>query len=213
MNFLRTVHFREFRPRVVRWFFLLTLILILSPLSAADAGAQIPTVHIPTVTGTDRGIVVTVRNDPANPQINLRGGPGTEYDRVGTMVIGQEATAIGRTEGGNWLLIEYPGGPGGYAWVYRMYVDYFGELPVVEVPGTPTPRVTNTIDPTLAARFIVTLEPTRLATFTQPPPLVIPTFVGATAGTDNGTVPMGLIVIVLFILGLTIGLFALAQRR
>ena len=112
MNFLRTVHFREFRPRVARWFFLLTLILILSPLSAADAGAQIPTVHIPTVTGTDRGIVVTVRNDPANPQINLRGGPGTEYDRVGTMVIGQEATAIGRTEGGNWLLIEYPGGPG-----------------------------------------------------------------------------------------------------
>ena len=136
-----------------------------------------------------------------------------QYDRVGTMVIGQEATAIGRTEGGNWLLIEYPGGPGGYAWVYRLYVDYFGELPVVEVPGTPTPRVTNTIDPTLAARFIVTLEPTRLATFTQPPPLVIPTFVGATAGTDNGTVPMGLIVIVLFILGLTIGLFALAQRR
>ena len=83
----------------------------------------------------------------------------------------------------------------------------------LKVPGTPTPRVTNTIDPTLAARFIVTLEPTRLATFTQPPPLVIPTFVGATAGTDNGTVPMGLIVIVLFILGLTIGLFALAQRR
>ena len=78
----------------------MTLILILSPLSAADAGAQIPTVHIPTVTGTDRGIVVTVRNDSANSQINLRGGPGTEYDRVGTMVIGQEATAIGRTEGG-----------------------------------------------------------------------------------------------------------------
>ena len=39
------------------------------------------------------------------------------------------------------ISLGYPGGPGGYAWVYRLYVDYFGELPVVEVPGTPTPRV------------------------------------------------------------------------
>ncbi len=180
---------------------------------AAVVSAQIPTVHIPTVTSTDRGVVVTVKNDPSNPQINVRGGPGTEYDRVGTMVIGQQASAIGRTEGGNWLLIEYPGGPGGYAWVYTLYVDFLGDLPVVEIPGTPTPRVTNTIDPTLAARFILTNEPTRLATFTQPAPLVIPTFIGATAGTANGTVPVGLIVIVLFILGLTTGLIALVQRR
>lgn len=198
--------------QVRRFFAFALLIGFLCTLHGRTA-AQIPTVHIPTVTGTDRGVVVTVKNDPANPQINVRGGPGTEYDRVGTMVIGQQASAVGRTEGGNWLLIEYPGGPGGYAWVYNLYVDYLGDLPVVEIPGTPTPRVTNTIDPTLAARFVVAVEPTRLATFTQPAPLVVPTFVGVTTGTARGGVPMGLVVIVLFILGVTIGLFTLAQRR
>lgn len=188
--------------------------LLLLGMRSSFVHGQIPTVHIPTVTGTDRGIVVTVKNDPANPQINLRGGPGTEYDRVGTMVIGQQAPARGRTEGGNWILIEYPGGPGGYAWVYSLYVDYLGDLPVVEIPGTPTPRVTNTIDPTLAAKFIITMEPTRLATFTQPAPLVVPTFIGASEGTTgSGALPMGMVIIVLFILGTTIGLFTLAQRR
>ena len=68
---------------------------------------QIPTVNIPTVTGTDRGVVVRVKNDDSNPQINVRSGPGTEYDRVGTLVSNQEVVGKGRTEGGSWILIEY----------------------------------------------------------------------------------------------------------
>ena len=120
---------------------------------------QIPTVDIPTVTGTDRGVVVRVKNDDSNPQINVRSGPGTEYDRVGTLVSNQEVVGKGRTEGGSWILIEYQGGPDGYAWVYSSYVDYVGDLPIVVVPNTPTPRITNTIDPTLAAQFIITVEP------------------------------------------------------
>ncbi len=175
--------------------------------------AQIPTVSIPTVTSTDPGVVVTVKNDPANPQINLRAGPGTEYDRVGTMVIGQKAVAKGRTEGGNWLLLEYPGGPGGYAQVYAIYVNYLGDLPIVTIPATPTPRVTNTIDPTLAAQFIITVEPTRLATFTQPAPLSIPTFPASQNRSVSETIPVGLIIVFCGILGIIIGLFTLAQRR
>ncbi len=175
--------------------------------------AQIPTVSIPTVTSTDQGVVVTVKNDPANPQINLRSGPGTEYDKVGTMVIGQKAVAKGRTEGGGWILLEYAGGPGGYAWVYSSYVDYLGDLPIVMIPNTPTPRITNTIDPTLAAQFIITVEPTRLATFTQPVPLSIPTFRTNQSSAINRAIPMGLVISASAILGLIIGLFTLAQRR
>jgi hypothetical protein len=175
--------------------------------------AQIPTVSIPTVTSTDQGVVVTVKNDPANPQINLRSGPGTEYDKVGTMVINQKAVAKGRTEGGGWILIEYAGGPGGYAWVYSSYVDYLGDLPIVTIPNTPTPRITNTIDPTLAAQFIITVEPTRLATFTQPVPLSIPTFRTNQSSVINRTIPMGLVISASAILGLIIGLFTLAQRK
>lgn len=188
-------------------------VLLFSSILNVPTNAQIPTVSIPTVTSTDAGVVVTVKNDPANPQINLRSGPGTEYDRVGTMVIGQKAVAKGRTEGGNWLLIEYAGGPGGFAWVYASYVDYLGSLPIVIIPPTPTPRVTNTIDPTLAAQFIITVEPTRLATFTQPAPLVVPTFQSSAAAGRTGGIPFGLIIISTGMLGLIVGLFAISQRR
>lgn len=174
---------------------------------------QIPTVDIPTVTSTDRGVVVKVKNDESNPQINVRSGPGTEYDKVGTMLINQEAVAKGRTEGGNWLLIDFQGGPNNEAWVYSAYVDYAGEVPIVIIPNTPTPRVTNTIDPTLAAQFIITVEPTRLATFTEPAPLVIPTFQVNTGLTMTGNVPMAMVILICLILGIIIGLFALSQRR
>lgn len=174
---------------------------------------QIPTVDIPTVTGTDPGVIVRVKNDESNPQINVRSGPGTEYDRVGTLLANQTVIGKGRTEGGSWILIEYMGGPDNYAWVYSSYVDYTGDLPIVVVPNTPTPRITNTIDPTLAAQFIITVEPTRLPTFTEPAPLVIPTFQTVTGVNVSGGVPMGMIILICGILGVIIGLFALSQRR
>ena len=174
---------------------------------------QIPTVDIPTVTSTDRGVVVKVKNDESNPQINVRSGPGTEYDRVGTLVANQEVVGKGRTAGGSWILIEYQGGPDGYAWVYSSYVDYTGDLPIVVVPNTPTPRITNTIDPTLAAQFIITVEPTRLPTFTEPAPLSIPTFQTVAGVNVTGGVPMGMVIVICGILGIIIGLFALSQRR
>ena len=174
---------------------------------------QIPTVDIPTVTSTDRGVIVRVKNDESNPQINVRSGPGTEYDRVGTLLANQEVTGKGRTEGGSWILIEYQGGPDGYAWVYSSYVDYVGDLPIVVVPNTPTPRITNTIDPTLAAQFIITVEPTRLPTFTEPAPLQIPTFETVAGVNVTGGVPMGMVILICGILGIIIGLFTLSQRR
>ena len=178
-----------------------------------SAFLQIPTVNIPTVTSTDRGVVVRVKNDDANPQINVRSGPGTEYDRVGTLVANQEVVGKGRTEGGSWILIEYQGGPDGYAWVYSSYVNYSGDLPIVVVPNTPTPRITNTIDPTLAAQFIITVEPTRLPTFTEPAPLSIPTFQTVAGVNVTGGVPMGMIILICGILGIIIGLVTLSQRR
>lgn len=189
------------------------ILTILFCLLFSSGFMQIPTVNVPTVTGTDRGIIITVNNDAANPQINVRSGPGTEYDKVGTLLANQQVVGKGRTEGGNWLLIDYQGGPDGYAWVYKSYVSYVGDLPIVEIPGTPTPRITNTIDPTLAAQFIITVEPTRLSTFTQPAQLSIPTFESQSGVNKTSQVPMGLIIVICLILGLIIGLFTLAQRR
>jgi len=97
--------------------------------------------------------------------------------------------------------------------VYAPLVDVKGgALPVVEPPATPTPAVTNTIDPTLAAQFIVTTQPTRLPTFTAPPPLAIPTFRAASSALSS-PIPMGLVIVALAALGAFLGLFSLIQGR
>lgn len=203
--------------RWIKLFLLLGLILVpiilswQTPASASPVEQQ-PTGSIPTVTSSPSGPMAVVV--PGNePQVNLRSGPGALYDRVGVLLIGQRAPAIGRSPQNEWILIEYPGVPGGTAWVYALYVEIQPptQLPIVEPPPTPTPVQTATIDPTLAARFVVTLQPTRLPTFTAPPPLVIPTFTAESAPSLAG-VPMGLIILGLAALGIFLGIVAFAQR-
>jgi len=166
------------------------------------AVAQQPTVSIPTVTSSPFGPMVTVNLD--QEQINVRAGPSAvDYPIVGVLQSGQSVPALGRSVGGDWIKIAYPTVNGGVAWVYAFLVTVSGgELPIVEPPPTPTPRVTPTIDPTLAAQFIVEIGPTRLPTFTQPPPFSIPTYTQAPAINVAGGLPMGFIVIGLAVVGL-----------
>lgn len=174
---------------------------------------QLPTVAIATVTGTPSGPMAVVI--PGNePQVNLRSGPNALYERVGVLLVGQRVPAKGRSPKGEWILVEYPGVPGGTAWVYSLYVEIKPpvQLPIVEPPPTPTPVVTATIDPTLAAKFIVTTEPTRLPTFTPPAALAIPTFT-VDNGPSLGGVPMGFVILGLAALGVFFGVVAFAQGR
>jgi hypothetical protein len=179
----------------------------------ANNPAQQPTAPIATVTSTPSGPMAVVVPGP-EPQINLRSGPNTTYDLVGVLLVGQRVPAKGRSPGGSWIMVEYPGIPGGVAWVWSAYVriDPPVDLPIVEPPPTPTPAVTNTIDPTLAAKFVVTLAPTRLATYTPPPPLSIPTFTNS-SGAVVGNIPMGLIIVGLAALGIIFGMLSFAGRR
>ena len=133
--------------------------------------------------------MATVNSD--QDQINVRGGPGTDYPIVGVLVAGQRVPALGRSLGGDWVQISYPGIEGGVAWVYSYYVTVDGELPIIEPPPTPTPRVTPTIDPTLAAQFVVELAPTRLPTFTPPPPVSMPTFTEPAPASEYSGCPDG----------------------
>jgi uncharacterized protein YraI len=110
--------------------------------------------------------------------INVRGGPNTvDYPIVGRLSPGDTAPALGTSPGREWVQIAYPSAPGGVGWVYAIYISVTGgELRVVEAPFTPTPEVTSTIDPTLAAAFNFQPTATRLPTFTPPPPLTVPQF-------------------------------------
>ncbi|MBN1265782.1 MAG: SH3 domain-containing protein [Anaerolineales bacterium] len=163
-----------------------------------------------TVTGTPTGPTILVPD-----QVNVRMGPSLDYEQVGVLISGQEAVALGRSPGGDWIQIVYYGVEGNKAWVYAPFVKLnAGQvlLPIIEPPATPTPRVTATIDPTLAAQFNLSdYQPTRLPTFTQAPAVVYPTFAVEDATTQRGVPP------ILAILGLVLigvfGLVAVVLRR
>ncbi|HEY9122644.1 MAG TPA: SH3 domain-containing protein [Brevefilum sp.] len=206
------------RNRLIRTSFVIFFLMIIVGLTLVgqvQAGplAQQPTGVIPTVTSTPRGPYVIVNAIAANEtQINVRAGPSALTEKVGVLIVGQEANALGRY--GDWVQIEYPGIPGGKAWVYGNYVSIFGgNLPLLEPPPTSTPNMTQTVDPTLAAQFLITPDSTRLPTFTEPPPLEIPTFTSEVNNGGVGGVPVGLIIVGLGSLGLFLGVIALISGR
>ncbi len=190
----------------------LLLMLAIAPFPQVGAVAQQPTGSIATVTSTSSGPTVTVNAD--QDQINVRSGPSTNYPQVGVLVAGQQMVGLGRTPGGDWIQIVYPGVPGGLAWVYSGLVTVgTGDLPVVEPPPTPTPRTTPTVDPTLAAQFVIESTPTRLPTFTPPPPLVLPTFESQPlAPVASANIPMGIVILSLGVIGV-FGFFISLLRR
>lgn len=176
------------------------ILLSLTTLAAVPSTVQ-QAIIVSTVTGTPEGPVIVVPD-----QVNVRLGPGTNYDKVGVLIAGQEVPALGRTPGGLWIQIVYHGVPGNIAWVYAPFVvlDTAQQLlPIIEPPPTPTPRMTPTIDPTLAAQFnLGEAPPTRLPTFTPAEPVVQPTFESEQVEGTRGIPPilaiLGLLVVGLF---------------
>lgn len=189
----------------LRWFTFLAFglaffLLLLNVQSPQQVAAQQPTGSIPTVTGTPMGAFITVTYPE---QINVRSGPSSYwYPAIGVLLWQQQAPALGRSPGGDWIQIQYPGVPGNVGWVYAPLVSLGPPgvtLGIVEPPPTPTPATTPTIDPTLAAAFLPEYTPTRMPTFTAPAPLSVPTYEAAT--TARTAVPMGLVITLLTLIG------------
>jgi len=166
--------------------------------------AQQPTGSVATVTGTPAGPIVSV--DPIIPEdlIRVYAGPSSfDYPSIGVLLVNETAPAIGRADGReDWIQIRYPGVPNSIGWIYGPYVKLSpgALLPLIEVPATPTPFSTPTINPTLESAFIGQQTPTRLPTFTPPAPLDLPSFtdVPGTAATNS---PAGLLILSLGLFG------------
>lgn len=159
---------------------------------------------------TPSGIYITVTySDP----INVRGGPNTvNYPIVGRLFPGDILPALGVSPGREWVQVAYPAAPGEVGWVYAIYVSVSGgELLVVEIPSTPTPLVTATLDATLAAAFNFQPTPSRMPTFTAPPPLTVPQFTEASTPRQALVAP-GIFVVSLVLLG-AIGLLVSVVLR
>ena len=172
----------------------------LLPGATEPAMAQQPTGSIPTVTGTPLGPFITVTYAE---QINVRSGPNsTIYPAIGVLLPGETAPAIGKSVGGDWIQIVYPGVPNNVGWIYAPLVTIspYSNLLPVDAPPTPTPLTTATIDPTLQAEFLPQVTPTRLPTFT-PAPAVEPITFGPSAA-DGFNLPLGLVITVFIAIGL-----------
>ena len=182
----------------------LFLVLVLAGLlwlapAWTPASAQQPTGSIATVTGTPVGPIITVNNPDG---ANVRAGPSS-YDYAALDWLPPDATApaIGRSPAQEWIQIVDAAAPGGVGWVYAPLVSLSpGFLPIIEPPPTATPRTTPTINPTYAAAFQVQSTPTRLATFTAPPPLATLSF-SSTTGTSS-RFPIGFVILGLAVIGI-----------
>ena len=187
------------------WFHPIILIILAALiLFGTFFASSLPVVLALQLTATpaaDAGMFITVITE--EPQINVRMGPSSSvYPIVGTLPTGTTAPALGRSLGGDWIKIEYPGAPNNAGWVYSPLVRVSpGTLRIVDPPPTPVQPATPTIDPTLAAQFSIVPTNTRLPTFTPPPSLAIPSYTEAPDVSSSKSVPLGTVIIVLAILG------------
>jgi len=78
-------------------------------------------------------------------QLNVRSGPGTSFNSLGTLNPQDVVALIGKDSNGAWLQIEYSAGPNGKGWINAAFARAQGveNLPIVsdagQVIGTGTP--------------------------------------------------------------------------
>lgn len=134
------------------------------------ATATAPAAPTPAATGTpppaadpDDGTTAPV-TAPLNAvltvggEMNIRSGPGEEYDRIGGASAGEEFRITGKNEDGNWWQIDFGGE---IAWIYAPFVTATNaeNVPVVGAsmaePPPPAPRTGTAAPQTQGAAISV----------------------------------------------------------
>jgi len=111
------------------------------PVEATATATLTPTLTLTpteTLTPTPSTPVVQVDVDT-----NCRSGPGTVYERLGGLLVGEEAEVVGEWDAGDYWIIPNPDGPGD-CWLWGRYATVEGptaDLPLVTQPPTPTPDI------------------------------------------------------------------------
>jgi uncharacterized protein YraI len=100
-----------------------------------------------------------------NDIINVRRGPGTNYDLLGSAQTGTKFKATGKSPAGDWWQIDYNGQPG---WVFGQLVTASGTEAIAvaqNIPAAPTaapaPPPTNTPQPQQEAQPQPTAAPSK----------------------------------------------------
>jgi hypothetical protein len=103
------------------------------------AGSAVPATPVPTLTSAPSVPV----SGPCSPLVtatvnaNVRSGPDTAYDIVGSLTLGQTATIVGRNDAYTWWYIDYPSVAGNHAWIAGSVVASSCVPAVVQVVAAP----------------------------------------------------------------------------
>jgi len=129
--------------------------------------------NVPVTSGGTTSSSEDKSNGQVTQQINVRKGPGTDFDALGILNSGDAITLLGKNLGGTWLQIEYYSGDEGKAWVFAAFVQSsdLEDLPIVaeakmlatEIAATAVPIYTpapedddSTEDPAISVIFSAT---------------------------------------------------------
>jgi ABC-type branched-subunit amino acid transport system substrate-binding protein len=120
----------------------------ITPTETPPPAVEQPSVpeETPLPTATLQGTWIEVK---ANA-LNVRNGPGFEYDKIGQVKVGEQFRVLGAVADYSWLAIDFQGGVG---WVKTEYTTILGDLgavSVIQAPPTPTPAAPPT--PTVPAQ-------------------------------------------------------------
>lgn len=138
----------------------------LPPTATRKSPTSTPTPRPPTATPTTSP---TATPTPETPYItttrpmNIRSGPGTNYDVVGYATDGEKLIVTGKNSAGNWWRIEFKGQD---AWIYAFYVTETNTdgIRAVPTPAPPSPTPAPTATPQAQfelyelAYFVITLD-------------------------------------------------------
>ena len=136
-----------------------------------DKGPDPPTL-IPTATPTPTPTPIATPIPTPKPDavvnvkalLNLRSGPGTDYDVLGVLKEGDHLKVTGRNQADDWLRVVAPDGQEGWVAVPLLEINVsFDDVAIIQAPPTPTPTATPTLEllpppillePENGARFI-----------------------------------------------------------
>ncbi|MCC6986029.1 MAG: hypothetical protein IT309_06360 [Anaerolineales bacterium] len=126
----------------------------------SGSGGNAPQQELPTATPAFTA-TPELTGTPSVPEItvsvntNCRTGPGTAYQIIGALVIGQKGIVVGKNSPTGYWIINNPGSTG-TCWLFPQYATVSGDTSKLQeyaIPPTPTPTFTSTptATPTLAS--------------------------------------------------------------
>jgi uncharacterized protein YraI len=108
--------------------------------TSEEAPTESPT-STPTEAGETPALSLLSPEVTTDVEADVYSGPGTDYDLLGSLPVGETVAVSGRNNKGSWWRIVYPPGPGAHGWVSADDVipnEDAASVAVITAPATPT---------------------------------------------------------------------------